>query len=233
MPWGAAIGAIGAIGGAYLSSDASRSAGNAQVDAANQANQLQRDQFNQTSGNLAPYRQAGTQALSQLQGIMGQGPGGLSAVQGMVAADPSYQFNLSQGQQEIDKAAAARGNFYAPQTLQDLGKYSQGLASNEYGNIWQRLFSVAGAGQNAAVQQGGFGAGAAGAMGNNTMQAGNAQAAGIIGQNNAWTTALSQIGGLAYNQANKPNFGQYDPSITGGGMGSGWDSGNSQPVVGF
>ena len=119
---------------------------------------------------------------------------------------PAYQFNLEQGEKAINKGAAARGMYYAPQTLQDLGKYSQGVASNEFqnafsnyntnmNNIWNRLYGMSGSGQNAAAQLGGFGERAAGQQGEAAMGAGNARAAGIVGGANAITGGVSD----AYN----------------------------------
>ncbi len=109
---------------------------------------------------------------------------------------PSYQFNLHEGLDAINKSAAARGNYYAPQTLQDVAKYSQGLAGNEFNNaygmynqnqqnVWNRLFQLQGSGQNAAAQTGAFGANATNVSGQNMIGAGNAQAAGIVGAANA------------------------------------------------
>ena len=143
---------------------------------------------------------------------------------------PAYQFNLQEGEKAINKAASARGNYYAPQTLQDVGRYSQGLASNEFQNaysnyntnmenIWRRLYGLSGSGQNAAAQLGGFGAQAAGQQGEYATQAGNARAAGTVGVANAITGAgsdaynqylMSQV--LARNQAPtySGNAGAYD-----------------------
>lgn len=117
-------------------------------------------------------------------------------------ASPAYQFNLEQGKMALDKASAARGKFYAPSTLQDIAKFSQGMASNEYqnafsnyqtnmGNIWSRLYGLSGAGQNAAAQMGGFGAAAAGNAGNFGAQGANAQAAGQVGGANAITGGVN------------------------------------------
>jgi len=121
-------------------------------------------------------------------------------------ASPAYQFNLEQGQKAIDKAAAKRGNFYAPATLQDISKFSQGLASNEFqnaysnyntnmGNIWNRLYSLSSGGQNAAANLGGFGTTVGSQVSNNIIGAGNAQAAGQVGAANAYTGAANN----AYN----------------------------------
>lgn len=145
---------------------------------------------------------------------------------------PAYQFNLQEGEKAINKGAAARGNYYAPQTLQDLGKFSQGLASNEFNNaysqyntnmnnIWNRLYGMSASGQNAAAQLGGFGANAASQVGNNLTSAGAAQAGGYMGAANT----LANAGGSAYNayltnqilsQNQRPNFGKIPGGLPGG-----------------
>ncbi len=117
---------------------------------------------------------------------------------------PAYQFNLDQGTKAIEKASAKRGNFYAPATLQDISKFSQGLASNEFqnaysnyntniGNIWNRLYSLSAGGQNAAANMGGFGTTVGSQIGNNLIGAGNAQAAGTVGAANAYTGAANNL----------------------------------------
>jgi len=202
MPWiiGGAV-----LGSALLGSQAAGSAADTQSAAAQQAAQVQREQYQQTRSDLMPWQQAGQVGLSQLQARLPEftKPFGMEDFQ----ASPAYQFNLEQGQKAINKGAAARGTFYNPATLQDLAKYSQGLASNEFqnafsnyntnlNNIWNRLYGLSGtgqnAGQNAAAQTGGFGAGAAQNIGADITGAANAQAAGTVGMANAITGALGQ-----------------------------------------
>ena len=119
---------------------------------------------------------------------------------------PAYQFNLQEGMEAINKSAAAKGKYYAPATLQDIGKYSQGLASNEFqnafsnyntgqNNIFSRLMGVSNQGQNSAAQTGAFGANAANVQGEAAMGAGNARAAGTMGASNAITGGVAD----AYN----------------------------------
>ena len=207
------------------------SAADKQADAAGDATRLSQRQFDQTREDLAPYRQAGTMALSDLQGRLPEllQPFGQQQFQ----ESPAYQFNLQQGQKAIEKAAAKRGTFYAPQTLQDIGRYSQGVASNEFqnafsnyqtnmGNIWSRLYGLTGMGQSAANQTGAFGANAANAQGGLMTDAGSARAAGLVGAANAATGAYGDYRNqqtldaiLARNQApsrSSPNAmrGAYD-----------------------
>ena len=142
--------------------------------------------------------QAAQPAPGPTQGLLTK-PFGLEDFQ----ESPAYQFNLNEGRKAIEKAAASRGTLYAPTTLQDIGKYSQGVASNEWNNaygqynqnmknIWDRLYALSGSGQNAAAQQGAFGTTVGGQIGENMMGAGNAQGAGIMGGANAFTGAMGQ-----------------------------------------
>lgn len=218
MSWAAVVGGVIAVGGAALGADASRKAANTQADAANNASRLRWDQYQQTRSDLSPWMQGGNVALKDLNYLMGMGPQHIPNAPGSYGQltqpfgleqfhqSPSYQFNLQQGQQAIDKASAARGNFYAPQTLQDMAKFSQGLAGNDFNNafnqyntsqneLFARFNQLSGAGQNAAAQLGGYGGAAAAGVGNNLMDAGNAQAAGTMGQANAIAGGM----GGAYN----------------------------------
>jgi hypothetical protein len=186
--------------------------------------------FGQTQANLQPWMQAGTQSLAQLgQGLQ---PGGMFTHQfGLqdFQASPAYQFNLQEGQKAIDKAAAARGNLYAPQTLQDISKYSQGLASNEFqnafqnyrssvGDVYNRLFNISQGGQSAAAGLGTAGQAYAGNVANLGMAGAQAQAQGTLGAYGSLQDIISggtnayimnQI--LSQNQA--PSSVGYNPSF--------------------
>lgn len=52
--------------------------------------------------------------------------------------DPGYQFRVEQGQKGIERSAAARGTLLSGGTLKDLEDYRQGLASQEYGQVYGR-----------------------------------------------------------------------------------------------
>ena len=117
---------------------------------------------------------------------------------------PAYQFNLSQGLNAVNKAAAARGGYYNPATLQDISKFTQGTASNEFlnaynmygqnqANKYNRLFAQSAGGQNAAAGIGGFGANAARLSGGAMMDAGAAQAGGMMGLANAISGGAGSI----------------------------------------
>src|SRR3990167_5123295 len=59
-------------------------------------------------------------------------------------ADPGYQFRQQQGEDAINRAASARGGRLSGRTLQELGEFNSGLASQEFGNYANRELDFAG-----------------------------------------------------------------------------------------
>jgi len=73
-PWAA----VGAIGGALISSSASKSAADGQTDAANRATDIEWDMYNQTRTDNLPFMQTGYSAndlINMLMGVAPTGPG--------------------------------------------------------------------------------------------------------------------------------------------------------------
>lgn len=52
--------------------------------------------------------------------------------------DPGYQFRQEQGNKAIQRSAAAQGTVLSPATVKALEEYNSGLASQEYGNVYNR-----------------------------------------------------------------------------------------------
>jgi len=61
----------------------------------------------------------------------------MPTAEGMLS-DPGYKFRLKQGLGALESSAAAKGVLNTGGTLQDINKFGQDYASNEFGNIWQR-----------------------------------------------------------------------------------------------
>jgi len=208
MPWAAAA----VVGGALISSSASRSAASQSADAATRASELQAEQAAQARADLAPWRATGEKAnnrLSQMLGLDGQ-------ASNFASEDPGYAFRLAEGQKQVDNSAAARGSTLSGGALKALQKYGQGMASQEFQNSYNRLSGLSTQGQNSAAGQASqsmqFGA----QQGANTRAAGDAMAAGTIGQGNAWSSALqSGVNQYQNNQMmnlfrNRQNFNSQD-----------------------
>jgi hypothetical protein len=207
MPFGFAIGAAGAIGGALISGSASQSAANTEASAANAAAQVQQNMFNQTQANLLPYMGAGTNALAAYQAALGLGGQSNAQIMNQLQNTPGYQFQLQQGLGAINNAASAAGGVNSGNTLRALTQYGQGLANQTYQQYLGNLSGLAGSGQNAAANLGGLSASVGSNIGSSLIGAGNALAAGTVGQANALNSAFGNIGTLAL--------------LSGGGGGSG------------
>ena len=65
-------------------------------------------------------------------------------------ADPGYQFRLSEGLKALDRQAAARGGLISGSALKASSRYGQDMASQEYGNAYNRALTQYGAGVDRA-----------------------------------------------------------------------------------
>lgn len=193
--------AAGSIGGALISSGATKDAAQMQADAARHAADLQYQEYQQTREDQQPWRQAGAGALSQMQDPYFQKNFGMSDFQ----EDPGYQFRMQQGMDALQNSAAARGGLMGGNTLKGITDYGQNFASNEYQNAYNRfnnnqsgrfnrLASLAGVGQTANNAVGAAGMNMANNVGNIETGAANAAGAAGIAQGNIWGNTLSGIG---------------------------------------
>jgi hypothetical protein len=207
---GAIIGAgvLGAGASILSSSQASSAAGDAadaQSQSAANATALQQKMYYQNREDMAPWREAGVGALGDLQGGLEQYAGYINDPSSYKQS-PGYNWLSQQGMKGIDASASASGK----STAQDAMRFSQGLASQDYGNfmgrynnLLNRYSGLAGVGQTAADQMGQSGQNYANQAGNNMMAGGNAQAGGMINAANARTgmySNMSQIGSDAADQ---------------------------------
>lgn len=221
---GAGIAAVG-LGSQLINGN---KAADAQVQAASDATAEERREFDVNQSNLKPFRDAGLAVLPQLQ--TGLAPGGqfnrnftLKDFQ----ADPGYQFREAQGQQALERSAAARGGLLNGGALKAITQFGQDFASNEYSNAYNRynndmttrfnrLSALAGTGQTATNTIAQLGTSTAGQIGSNILGAGNATAAGYVNQNNAIGGGVQNLGNW-YMQQQYLNKLNTSPVSSGGG----------------
>ena len=187
-----------AIGGAALigagaSAYSANKAASAQKKAANQASQIQKDQYEQTRGDLAPYRESGSNALSQYQSLLGLNgqPAAQEALKGYTQSPYLAQL-ITDTQRGVDASSAARGGLFSGATAQAIGNKTGQLYLGDYNNYLSRIGGLVDTGQNAAAQTGQFGANAAAGRSQAATAAGNASAGGWINAANGVNNALSQ-----------------------------------------
>ena len=165
----ALIGAYSSNRASSSQSQAAGEATQAQREIADQQTALQREQYLKQLELNEPFRQAGltgtNMLLAQLQGpygsakfggVPGYDPastmknfGGVagydpaSAMKNFGAADfqtdPGYAFRLSEGMKALDRTAASRGGLLSGATLKGAQRYGSDLASQEYGNAYNRF----------------------------------------------------------------------------------------------
>ena len=204
MPWmlPAAI-----IGSSLLGSQAAGKAANVQADAANRAADLQYKQYQEDVARQKPFYDVGVNALPELVAASKYTNFGMDQFQ----QDPGYAFRLKEGQQALDRQAAARGGLISGGALKAAQRYGQEMGSQEYTNAFNRyqaerqarlgpLQSLTGMGQTTAQQIGGAGQNMASNVGNAIGSAAAARASGYVGQTNALTSGLGTY--LNYRQGN-------------------------------
>lgn len=191
--WVAGAAVVGGIGGALISSDASKSAANTQSDAASSAAAQQR-------ADLKPWTQAGTTAIGQLS--QATQPGGQYAMgKQFTMADAQNSdaetYAQKQAMQASQNSAAARGGLIGTNEQQSLQANAAGIGSqyqNQAFNQWMQtnqqqlnaLQSVAQVGQSGATN-------VADTTANLTLAGANAQAAGQVGSANALSGGASSL----------------------------------------
>lgn len=214
---------------------AAEQAGNLQADSSKYAADLAQKQFEQTRQDQMPWLEAGKGALGQLQNHIDKAPGFDDKWGGRIEeayqggqltggldpnnfqADPSYQFRKQEGMDGLQSSAAASGGLLSGAALKSLNSYNSNLASQEYGNAWQRdqaeknnLFNVLGGNRsqdyqlfsnedsrkyNQYANMAGVGQQTANTLGEfgaqNALNQGNAAIAGAGAQANALTSAAA------------------------------------------
>lgn len=213
------------VGGAVIGGVASSQASKKQEGSAEAANNTQRDQYNQTRADQAPWRQAGEQSLAQLNALMQPGGGLTGRFDGSnVSNEPGYAFGMQQGMRGIDNSASARGGIGGA-ALKAGTRYAQDYAGTKYNdafNRWNtentgtynRLANIAGLGQQSVAQVGNAGMNYANQAGANMIGAGNAQAANALNQGNIYGNALNQWSAYGSRSQGGQSYGNtrgYDP----------------------
>jgi len=213
--WVAGAIAVSSLVGA----NAAKGAAKTQAAAADRAAELQKSQFEQTREDQTPFREAGYNALAEMQRTAGNVPGAFKFGMNDYQQDPGYAFRLSEGQKALDRSAAARGGLISGGALKAATRFGQDMGSQEYQNAYNRALTgyntgvssenqlynrqagLAGIGQTATNLVGTAGQNYATNAGNLITGAGAANAAGQVGMANAFTGGLGQYLNYSQNQA--------------------------------
>ncbi len=218
MSWIAA--AIG--GGALIGALGANSAANTQANAQMQAAGIQQGMFNTINQQEQPFMQAGynaTTALNQLLGTASGAPQGMNGLpngyltqtfdptQQQMDQYPGYQFALQTGGQAVRNADTPGVGALSGPALKDLMNFNVGTANQYYNqyynqfqqqqnNIFSRLSGIAGLGQNAASNVGTSGTNLGTGIAQAVAGAGASQAAGTLGATQSIANSAIPLGYL-------------------------------------
>ena len=207
-PVTAALSVGGNIVSGLISGGAATDAANTQAAAGAAAQDKLLSVGKQVAGTYAPYQGVGQTGINNLNQMIQSGyltdPFGPQQLQGNLA--PNYQFGLSQGQQANTQASNAAGG--GSNVNRSNQMFTQNYAQNAYQkafdnyltqktNLYNQNIGLIGIGANAAQNAGNAQLGIGTNISNITQGIGTAQAAGQIGQANAYSGAVNNAGNTA------------------------------------
>jgi len=257
MSWAMAAVAAATLVSGYMGSNAAENAAETQANAQRDSAAIQKAQFDLQNKQQTGFRSAGQNALSQI-GALGSGQyqtydeagnpvGGMQTGSGYLTKqftpedfaagmDPGYAFRLKMGQEQAMRQANLGGGALSGNALAGLQDYTQGSASQEYGNAFNRfqtqrgniyntLASIAGLGQTSLGQTGQAGSAAGANIGQAISNAGSAAAAGQIGSANAMGGSIQNLGNqYMLSQMLKPQGQTFNNN-------TGWSGGGNNTVT--
>lgn len=209
---GAIVAVVGSVVASRNARRASERAAAQQQAAAQGGIDVQSEQFNRILELLGPSIEGGDLARQQQLGLLGLlGPEAQQAAQDQFQESPGQQFIRERQQRALTRNQAAIGGLGGGNIRTALQEQAAGFAQQDFGNQFNRLSALSGAGQTAATNIGQFGQQSAGNIGQLLLNQGQAGAAGIFGQaqaRNQLIGNLSSIGASFSDSRLKDNITQ-------------------------
>jgi hypothetical protein len=223
--------AVTAIAGAtlvsgYMQSQAAGKAADQYSQSAERGLQYNQQMFDKINDQNAPYRALGENAAGQYGKYIDNGYfSAQPSMDDLTRLMPNYQFGLSQGMGQYNSQLNAAGGLVSGNAIQGGQQFAQGYAGNALNdafnqyqvnrsNVASNLGAGVGFGQNANTTTANAATGASTNATSLLSSIGNAQAAGTMGQANAWSSGLNNISNYAM---------LYGMKNMGGGAGGGSD----------
>lgn len=198
MTWGLTAVAGATLISGYMGAEAAGDTAAAQAGASEAGIAEQRRQFNEIQRLLKPYVDVGIPALEQQQAFLGlQGPAAERAAIERIRGGETFQELARQGEEALLQRASATGGLRGGNIQAALAQFRPQLLSSLIEQQYSRLGGLTSLGQQSAA-----GVGTAGsAMGTNVSNLlaaqGAAQAAGTLGQAQAYGQTVSGLSNIA------------------------------------
>jgi hypothetical protein len=203
-PWAKLIPAAGQLLGTYMQAQSTKDAVRANAEQQQKSLDLLTRMYGEGVARQQPFLQGGTEDYNRLRSLMSGGPG---AAQQFLQMDPGYGFRLSEGLKAVDRQAAARGGLISGGALKASQRYGQDLASQEFGNAYNRLAGLAQIGPSSAGVMNQLGQNYATGAGNVYGQLGEVGGNAALARGSAYSGGVNQLSRLAGQYFGQPPGG--------------------------
>jgi hypothetical protein len=195
---GAGIGAVGSLIAGNQASSAYDDAANTSAQAATQAINEQRRQFDISQQNLLPFIEVGTSAVGQQAALTGlAGQDAQRQAYGNFIDSPGQQWLRDQQEKALLRNSAAIGGLGGGNVRSALQEQAFNRAQTDYANQYNRLAGLAGTGGTTATNLATIGGNTAQSIGNTGMAGANTRASGILGAGQTNQDLYGQLQGSA------------------------------------
>ena len=209
MGWVAAAVAGSSVIGSVVQGNAAQNAAGQYANAANQGIQYNQQMYSNVLGQNQPYMNAGQTGLNLYNNLASSGY--LTAnptMNDLTALMPNYEFGLKQGMGQVNAGINAGGGYLSGNEIQGANTFAQNYAGNALqnafnnyqvnrSNVVSNVNALTGVGQQANQTVANAAAGTSANVSNTLGSIGNAQAAGTMGQANAYAGGLNNISNYA------------------------------------
>jgi hypothetical protein len=192
----AGIGAVGAIAGGVMQSNAIKSGQSA-------ANAAIQQGVSTATNQLSPWTTTGVPANADEADLLGlNGQAAADAAMAKFQQSPGYAYQVQQGLRGVDAGAASQGILRSGATIKAEETLGSNLASQDFGNYWNRLQQLSSGGLSAAGGIAGAATGGASNIAQTDASAANAQS-------NIYGNVASSLGGSANQLLSNKGFQSY------------------------
>lgn len=195
MALAAGIGAAGSLLSGILGGKGASKAAKAQAQAIQQAIGEQQREFDASQARFAPYSNFGLASMGSLSDYLGlNGNDKQQAAYDTLKSSPAFTSVYNTGADTILQNAAATGGLRGGNTNLSLANWGSGLFNNVLQNQIGNLTNGVGIGSGTVTTLGNLGQQNANSISSLLNQQGKAQAAGILGQYNAYGNTATDLG---------------------------------------
>lgn len=232
-----AISAAGSIGSGLIGASAADRASQKQLEFQQQGLAEQKAEFAQGQANIKPWIDTGSAAAYSQASLYGMNTPGNPQTGGpnwqQFLNTPDYQWARDQGNMATTNLLSAQGNLLSGSGLTSLTNFGQGLASQQFGNYFNRLNAMSQTGANVASNSLNAATAQGNAIGANYNNQGATAASGIVGSANALSQGITGAGNnlLLASMMRGRNPSGYQNNPAGGQGGGGLSDGTVGPPM--